>query len=190
MGSKVASTITRNFWWKLIQLTQVNFFCFLFNKIFNTMFCSSWICVFICRSGKKDGAIAQYPKNYSCNPFNTRLIDAKCLQHTAQKPLISLWNDPSRWASVTWLRLELLESAMATTKIRKTPGICNGAACIGRTQIPVWQLVSLQLQGCSDATLLGDYPQLTRDDLKAVRTYYTQNPEEIDEAIAAENSEN
>lgn len=79
---------------------------------------------------------------------------------------------------------------MATTKIRKTPGICNGAACIGRTQIPVWQLVSLQLQGCSDATLLGDYPQLTRDDLKAVRTYYAQNPEEIDEAIAAENSEN
>lgn len=79
---------------------------------------------------------------------------------------------------------------MATTKTRKTPGICNGAACIGRTQIPVWQLIALHLQGCSDATLLGDYPQLTRDDLKAVRTYYAQNPEEIDDAIAAENSEN
>jgi uncharacterized protein (DUF433 family) len=77
---------------------------------------------------------------------------------------------------------------MATTKIRKTPGICNGAACIGRTQIPVWQLIALHLQGCSDANLLSDYPQLTRDDLKAVRTYYAQHPEEIDDAIASENS--
>lgn len=77
---------------------------------------------------------------------------------------------------------------MASTKIRKTPGICNGAACIGRTQIPVWQLIALQANGCSEANLLSDYPQLTRDDLKAARTYYAQHPEEIDEAIA-ENSE-
>jgi uncharacterized protein (DUF433 family) len=73
---------------------------------------------------------------------------------------------------------------MATTKIRKTAGICNGAACIGRTQIPVWQLVALRAQGCSDANLLSDYPQLTRDDLKAAFAYYAQHPEEIDEAIA------
>ena len=78
---------------------------------------------------------------------------------------------------------------MATTKIRKTPGICNGAACIGRTQIPVWKLIALGLQGCSDANLLGDYPQLTRDDLKAARTYYAQNAEEIDAEIAGENWE-
>ncbi|HEY9906842.1 MAG TPA: DUF433 domain-containing protein [Thermosynechococcaceae cyanobacterium] len=78
---------------------------------------------------------------------------------------------------------------MATTKIRKAPGICNGAACIGRTQIPVWKLIALGLQGCSDANLLGDYPQLTRDDLKAARTYYAQNPEEIDAAIESEGTE-
>ncbi|MBD1867098.1 DUF433 domain-containing protein [Cyanobacteria bacterium FACHB-471] len=79
---------------------------------------------------------------------------------------------------------------MATTKIRKTAGICNGAACIGRTQIPVWELVALRSQGCSDANLLSDYPQLTRDDLKAAFAYYAQNPEEIDAAIAeAENLE-
>jgi uncharacterized protein (DUF433 family) len=74
---------------------------------------------------------------------------------------------------------------MATTKIRKTPGISNGDACIGRTQIPVWQIVSLRLQGCSDANLLSDYPQLTKDDLKAVQTYYAQHSDEIDAAIAA-----
>ncbi|MBW4517652.1 MAG: DUF433 domain-containing protein [Timaviella obliquedivisa GSE-PSE-MK23-08B] len=75
---------------------------------------------------------------------------------------------------------------MATPKIRKTPGICNGAACIGRTQIPVWKLIELSAQGCSEANLLGDYPQLTRDDLKAARTYYAQNTEEIDDAIASQ----
>lgn len=78
---------------------------------------------------------------------------------------------------------------MATAKIRKTPGVCNGAACVGRTQIPVWKLIALQSQGCSDANLLSDYPQLTKDDLKAARTYYAQNTEEIDTAIASENSE-
>ena len=83
----------------------------------------------------------------------------------------------------------LLNRAMATTKIRKTPEVCNGAACIGRTQIPVWELIALQLQGCSDANLLNDYPQLTRDDLKAARTYYAQHPEEIDAAINAEPSQ-
>jgi len=30
---------------------------------------------------------------------------------------------------------------------------------------------------------------LTRDDLKAARTYYAQNTEEIDDAIAADDSE-
>jgi uncharacterized protein (DUF433 family) len=78
---------------------------------------------------------------------------------------------------------------MATTKIRKTPGISNGDACIGRAQIPVWQVVALRLQGCSDANLLSDYPQLTRDDLKAVTTYYAQHSEEIDAAIAQSPSE-
>jgi uncharacterized protein (DUF433 family) len=81
-----------------------------------------------------------------------------------------------------------LELTMAAIKIRKTPGICNGAACIGRTQVPVWQLIALYAQGCSDANLLSDYPQLTKDDLKAARTYYAQNPDEIDDAIANEDS--
>ena len=75
---------------------------------------------------------------------------------------------------------------MAPSKIRKSPGICSGAACIGRTQVPVWQLVALRQQGCSDPNLLSDFPQLSKDDLKAAFTYYAQNQEEIDDAIAAE----
>jgi uncharacterized protein (DUF433 family) len=75
---------------------------------------------------------------------------------------------------------------MATSKIRKTPGIQNGAACIGRTQIPVWKLIQFRSLGGSEVDLLNDYPELTRDDLKAARNYYAQNREEIDEAIANE----
>lgn len=76
---------------------------------------------------------------------------------------------------------------MAKTKIRKTHGICDGAACIGRTQIPVWKLIALCNDGCSEANLLSDYPDLTKDDLKAAQTYYTQQRAEIDEAIASQN---
>ena len=60
---------------------------------------------------------------------------------------------------------------------------------IGRTQIPVWKLIALYADGCSEANLLSDYPDVTKDDLKAARTYYAQNPIEIDEAIAAQNSD-
>jgi uncharacterized protein (DUF433 family) len=78
---------------------------------------------------------------------------------------------------------------MAKTKIRKTHGICAGAACIGRTQIPVWKLIALSSQGCTFANLLSDYPDLTKDDLKAAQAYYAQNPIEIDEAISSQNSD-
>ena len=76
---------------------------------------------------------------------------------------------------------------MAKTKIRKTHGICNGAACIGRTQIPVWKLIALSTDSCSEENLLSDYPDLTKDDLKAAQTYYTQERVEIDEAITSQN---
>ena len=78
---------------------------------------------------------------------------------------------------------------MKKTKIRKTHGICNGDACIGRTQIPVWKLIALCIDGCSEANLLSDYPDLTKDDLKAAQTYYAQERAEIDEAIASQNSD-
>ena len=77
---------------------------------------------------------------------------------------------------------------MTKTKIRKTHGICNGDACIGRTQIPIWKLIALYTNGCSEANLLSDYPDLTKDDLKAAQTYYIQERAEIDEAIASQNS--
>jgi uncharacterized protein (DUF433 family) len=49
--------------------------------------------------------------------------------------------------------------------------------------------MDLSSEGCSDQNLLSDYPELSRDDLKAALTYYAQKTEEIDDEIAAENLE-
>ena len=68
-------------------------------------------------------------------------------------------------------------------EIRKTPGLCGGAACIGATRIPVWLIVSFLQQGQSDSGLLQSYPQLTREHLEFVRDYYRHHKAEIDRNI-------
>jgi uncharacterized protein (DUF433 family) len=74
--------------------------------------------------------------------------------------------------------------------VRKTPGVCGGEACIRDSRIMVWLLVSSMRQGMSDAELLANYQTLTAEDLDAARLYYRQHPNEIDEAITAnENDE-
>jgi uncharacterized protein (DUF433 family) len=69
--------------------------------------------------------------------------------------------------------------------IRKTPGVCGGDACVRDTRIMVWLLVSLRDQGMSEAELLRNYPSLTGADLAAAWEYGRQHPEEIQQAIAA-----
>jgi len=64
--------------------------------------------------------------------------------------------------------------------IQKTPGICGGAARIRDTRIPVWTIVSYQLQGANESELLYNYPGLTLQDLQAVTNYYESNREEIE----------
>ncbi len=69
--------------------------------------------------------------------------------------------------------------------IRKTPGVCGGDACIRKTRIMVWLLVSLKQQGMTDAELLHSYPTLAEEDLEAAWEYNGQHPQEIAEAIEA-----
>ena len=69
--------------------------------------------------------------------------------------------------------------------VRKTRGVCGGEACIRNSRIMVWLLVSFMRQGMTDAELLANYPTLTAEDLDAARVYYRQHPDEIDEAITA-----
>jgi uncharacterized protein (DUF433 family) len=64
--------------------------------------------------------------------------------------------------------------------IEKTDGVCGGSACIIRTRIPVWTLVSLRNDGASDAILLDAYPSLRQQDLNNAWSYYNSQKKEID----------
>jgi uncharacterized protein (DUF433 family) len=68
--------------------------------------------------------------------------------------------------------------------IRKTPGVCGGAACVRDTRIMVWLLVDLQRQGASQQEILEGYPSLTADDLAAAWEYDRLHAEEINQEIA------
>jgi uncharacterized protein (DUF433 family) len=71
----------------------------------------------------------------------------------------------------------------AARGISKTPDVCGGDACIDKTRIPVWLLVSLRNQGSSDAELLEFYPQLSAADLVNAWAYADAYPNEIEQVI-------
>ncbi len=73
----------------------------------------------------------------------------------------------------------------ADDAIQRTPGVCGGEACIGRTRIAVWMLEEARRLRVSDAELLQDYPGLSATDLAAAWVYVAAHPAEIDEAIRA-----
>jgi uncharacterized protein (DUF433 family) len=68
--------------------------------------------------------------------------------------------------------------------INKTPNVMGGEACIRDSRIPVWLLVSYQRLGLSEAHLLENYPTLTAIDLVNAWSYASANSEEIEQAIA------
>lgn len=67
--------------------------------------------------------------------------------------------------------------------IRRAPGVCGGEACIGRTRIPVWLIVSFAKQGATTAEILRSYPSLTPEHIKLTREYYEAHQEEVDSGI-------
>ena len=77
----------------------------------------------------------------------------------------------------------------AKTFIRHTPGVCGGEACIRMTRIAVWMLEEARRARVSDEDLLVDYPELTREDLEAAWHCVSTHPEEIENAIRANNGE-
>lgn len=83
------------------------------------------------------------------------------------------------------LLAETLEFVQALQQpIRKTPGICGGAARIRDTRIPVWTIIAYQQQGATDSELLRNHPGLTPHDIQAALNYYERNREEIDQWLA------
>lgn len=81
------------------------------------------------------------------------------------------------------------EPDRAMERIRKTPGVCGGDACIRATRIPVWLLVGLRKLGSTEADLLAAYPGLSADDLSAAWRYYETHRQEIDDAIQREDAD-
>ena len=67
--------------------------------------------------------------------------------------------------------------------IFKTPNVCGGSACVGRTRIPVWILESYRRLGATDAWVLQNYPTLTADHLVQAAAYARDNQAEMDEEI-------
>ena len=82
----------------------------------------------------------------------------------------------------------LLISKLQSNTIQKTPGVCGGEARVRNTRIPVWTLVSFRQQGADSTELLRNYPGLSQADLDMAWGYYTEHPDEIDRAIAANNA--
>lgn len=82
-----------------------------------------------------------------------------------------------------------MQTKATTSWIEKSPEVCGGDACIRRTRIPVWLLVSFRTQGMSDAKLLEGYPGLTQDDLEAAWAYCKDHSEEVDAAIRDQENE-
>jgi uncharacterized protein (DUF433 family) len=71
--------------------------------------------------------------------------------------------------------------------VEKTVGVCGGSACIIRTRIPVWTLVSFKKLGVPDISLLTAYPSLRQQDLNNAWAYYEANEQEIDFDIRENN---
>jgi uncharacterized protein (DUF433 family) len=67
--------------------------------------------------------------------------------------------------------------------IKKTPGVCGGAARIDGTRIPIWQLVEERNLGASESQLLNDYRSLKARDLAVAWDYADEHREEIDSEI-------
>ena len=56
-------------------------------------------------------------------------------------------------------------------RITIDPNICFGKPCISGTRIWVSLLLDLLAEGMSSAEILGEYPQLTEEDIRAAIAY-------------------
>ena len=83
--------------------------------------------------------------------------------------------------------IQVLSQSLANSwqGIEKTPGVCGGRACVGKTRILVWVLVNAHRLGVSEAELLEDYPTITAADLANAWAYAEAFSEEIEWDIRA-----
>ena len=75
------------------------------------------------------------------------------------------------------------EAVPVAPRIYRTPGVCGGDACIGKTRIPVWLLEEGRRNGMSDQQLLESHPEISAEDLTSAWSYVLDHREEIDRLI-------
>ena len=91
--------------------------------------------------------------------------------------LVAKWSFSKKAQLLNHIAKELGETFPG---IEKTLGVCGGSACIIRTRIPVWSLISFKKLGVTDTQLLESYPTLRQQDLNNAWAYYEANKAEID----------
>ena len=91
--------------------------------------------------------------------------------------LVAKWSFSKKAQLLNHIAKELGETFPG---IEKTLGVCGGSACIIRTRIPVWSLISFKKLGVTDIQLLESYPTLRQQDLNNAWAYYEANKAEID----------
>ena len=64
-----------------------------------------------------------------------------------------------------------MESKPLLTRISVRPEVCFGRPCIKGTRIWVSLILDMLACGMTTAELLGDYPQLVDDDIRAALAY-------------------
>jgi uncharacterized protein (DUF433 family) len=69
--------------------------------------------------------------------------------------------------------------------VDRTPGVCGGAACVGRTRIPVWTLEGYRRLGWSEARILENFPALRAVDLANAWAYASAHVEELTAELRA-----
>ena len=87
------------------------------------------------------------------------------------------------------LQLLINDLGEAFPGIETRPGVSGGEPCIVRTRIPVWLLEQGRRLGTSEADLLKAYPTLRAEDLANAWNYVQSHREEIEEQIAANESD-
>ena len=73
--------------------------------------------------------------------------------------------------------------------IENRDGVAGGVPCIVRTRIPVWLLEQARRLGTSDAEPLRAYPTLRTQDFSNAWGYVRTHPEEIEQQIGANESD-
>ena len=78
------------------------------------------------------------------------------------------------WRGICALAMMILMNEALLGRITIDPEVCHGKPCIRGLRYPVESVLELLGSGMSSEEILGDYPDLEREDILAVLVYATR----------------